>query len=532
MEMVIAMAIITIVFSSILPLFRNVQAGWDARRGGSEMVQNGRVAMEHLNSSLAEALEITAVSNSSNTDGYIEFVDNTGTTLRCDLAANNYIQFGPVGSQAELAGPVTSLKFTCYALEDMDTVTTDVESIRFVRIDADFVNSATNGKDRSFSTSAHLRANTSAGSWEMGESVEYDKKQGQKPRLTHITDNKYLCVYEQKSDDGWACVLSVDSEAMEVTAYAGIEYSDKDGEEPFVIKLDTEHYMVFYFDNSDYPAYVAVLTVDTDNWTVSRETNLEWEPDQAENIVAVEIDSTHFLCLYMGKSDRAYAVVVELDRDTWEVTVASDFERLYNKKIESPDLVAIDATHFLYVYERDRRDDLYVGVLTIDTDTWEITDEGRNRFDKDAEYPCLARIDSTHYLCAFLDDDDKSGRVLIFEVDTDNWKVDDGDQYTFYEDRLDKKHAVELIKLEGTDDTFLVLFEDEDTGKGYGVALTVDIDADVVTCSTPYMLFDDDYNYPNAIWIEGSSYLCAYKGKKKDGFAFVFNYTGGGEILP
>jgi len=525
MEMVIAMAIITVIFASILPLFRNVQAGWDVKRGTSEALQNGRVAMEFLNQNIAKSLEITAVSLSSSTDGFIEFVDNDGITLRCDLSANNYIRFGPVGSQEELAGPVTGLKFTCYALDDLDTPITDVESIRLVKINADFVNAAANGPDKPFSTSAYIQAGSGGGGWAMGKSVEYDKSEGDKPTLVKITDGKYLCIYEQKSDHGWASVLSVDTEDLEVTAYPGTEYSDSDdAEQPFVIKLDTEHYMVFYFERSDDPGYVGVLTVDTDNWTVSLETSTEWEPEKAEDIVAVAIDSTHFLCLYMGDGDDAYAAVLQLDRSTWQVTVVN-IERIYNREIESPDLLAIDENHFIYVYERDGRDDLYAGVLKVDLDDWDIKEKSRDRFDKDAEYASLARIDSTHYLCTFVDDNDKYGVAVILEVDTDDWEVDDGDDYIFYEDRLAENRPVELIKLEDTDDTFLALFSDEDTDEGYGVVLTVDIDADVVTCSTPYMLFDDDYSYPSAIWIEGPSYLCAYKGKKKDGFAFVFNYS-------
>jgi hypothetical protein len=234
----------------------------------------------------------------------------------------------------------------------------------------------------------------------------------------------------------------------------------------------------------------------------------------------------------MGDSGDAYAAVLELDRNTWEVTVVNDhFEEIYDNEIECPDLMAIDEDHFIYVYERDSRDDLYAGVLKVDLDDWDIHRESRDRFDKDAEYPRLARIDSTHYLCTFVDDNDKYGVAVILEVDTGNWEVDDGDDYTFYEGELDNGLPVELIKLEDTDDTFLALFSDEDTKEGYGVALTVDIDNDVVTCSTPYMFFEKDYSYPSAIWIEGPSYLCAYKGKKKDGYAFIFNYIAGG-VLP
>jgi hypothetical protein len=166
MEMVMAMAIITIVFAAVVPQFRVINNGWDSKRGNAEMLQNGRVLMDHIFRNLSKAVRITAVSDSGETNGYIEFENNDGNDLRYEITAGNYVGFGPVGNLSDLAGPVSSLQFTCYDDNDLDTSITDVNSIRFVNVQATFSNSALLAQDKIFTASAYLRTN--------GESSECD----------------------------------------------------------------------------------------------------------------------------------------------------------------------------------------------------------------------------------------------------------------------------------------------------------------------------------------------------------------------
>ena len=74
LEMLIALAIVGIVFAVILPQFRAIMGGWDSKAGSAEMLQNGRVLIDHLNSNLSKAVQITAVSDLSEVNGYIEFL--------------------------------------------------------------------------------------------------------------------------------------------------------------------------------------------------------------------------------------------------------------------------------------------------------------------------------------------------------------------------------------------------------------------------------------------------------------------------
>jgi hypothetical protein len=58
-----------------------------------------------------------------------------------------------------LAGPVSSLQFTCYDGNDFTNAITDGNSIRFVDVETTLPNPAALGQDKMFTTSAYLRAN-------------------------------------------------------------------------------------------------------------------------------------------------------------------------------------------------------------------------------------------------------------------------------------------------------------------------------------------------------------------------------------
>ena len=161
LEMVIAMAIMAVLFAVLVPLLRAIQNSWDSKAGDAEMLQNGRVLMDHLQRNLSTVSRITAVSSSAETDGYIEFQDNDANSVRYDInGETGYVEFGPAGNLADLAGPVTQFQFTCYDACDLDTPldpVTDTGLIRFVKVQTTLTNSAGMGQDLTLTASAYLR---------------------------------------------------------------------------------------------------------------------------------------------------------------------------------------------------------------------------------------------------------------------------------------------------------------------------------------------------------------------------------------
>jgi hypothetical protein len=181
--MVIALAIMVIIFAAIVPQFGVIRGSWDSKAGAAEAVQNGRVLIDHLNRNLSKAVKVTAVSGSAVTNGYIEFEDNDSNTLRYDInSTSNYVEFGAVGELSDLAGPVSQLQFTCYDACDLDTAITDVNDIRSVKVETTLTNPATLGQDKTFIAQAYLRTNAGGGgaTFNFGnENVEAEELTGQ-----------------------------------------------------------------------------------------------------------------------------------------------------------------------------------------------------------------------------------------------------------------------------------------------------------------------------------------------------------------
>lgn len=81
-EMLIAMAVIVIIFATVAPQIKCIQNSWASKRENASIIQNGRVLMDHIARNLSEAGRIVAVSSPAEPNGFIEFEDSDGNTMR------------------------------------------------------------------------------------------------------------------------------------------------------------------------------------------------------------------------------------------------------------------------------------------------------------------------------------------------------------------------------------------------------------------------------------------------------------------
>lgn len=162
METVVSLVLIAIVFAAVIPQFGHIRNSWASRQGKLDTVQNGRTLTEFINRRLASAVKVLAVSDPSDTRGFIEYVAEDGKTFRFSLSADNYVQFGEPKNLSDLAGPVGELKFLCYALENLDQPVVDVDSIRFVKAVATFSSPSRDAASHEYVSSAFLYSGPAA----------------------------------------------------------------------------------------------------------------------------------------------------------------------------------------------------------------------------------------------------------------------------------------------------------------------------------------------------------------------------------
>ena len=161
-EMLIALSILAVLGAVLIPQIHSVQQGWASKEDSSERMQNVRVLADHIYTNLSKASAITAVSDNTDTNGYIEFASNNGATYRYEVA-DDFVMFGVPDGTEELAGPVSELVFTCYDANDITTPITDPNLIRSVRSRFTFISDNELRADESYSVWSYLFTNSQTG---------------------------------------------------------------------------------------------------------------------------------------------------------------------------------------------------------------------------------------------------------------------------------------------------------------------------------------------------------------------------------
>ena len=529
LEMSIAIAIMAVVFAVLVPQLRALHNSWDSKAGNAETLQNSRILKDHLQRNLSSALRITAVSGPVETNGYIEFLDNDANNIRYDInGISNYVQFGPVGNLADLAGPVSQLQFTCYDAFDLDTPITDVNAIRCVKVETTLTNSASLGQDMTLATQAYIRSNTlpTAGGdiTKMSDPwLEFDAVQGREPALVHMSGIKYLCVYRGDSDDGWACVLTVNPDDWSVTASGFLEYDTKQGITPVLAKIDETHFLcVYQGDRGDGWSHVLY---ETTPGVITDGPPKEFDTADCTTPALCQIDTAHYLCTY-ADMDTGYtvkSVVLTVDTGSWSISngTSTTFSGSYSP---APTLVKIDDTHYLCAYEGQTGSVHGAAVvLTVNPADWTITPGAHFDFHGEtADAMELVKIDNTHYLCTYWAGSNE-GRATVLTVNPNDWTVTKDIGPDFFLDLLTTGNH-QLSQIDSTN--FLCAYPAFTTG-GTAVVLTVNTGDWSVSKKTPTTFESVSCQQPALSQIDAEHYLCAYVGPGSDGFAGVLELSAG-----
>ena len=153
-ELMAALVIMALILISFPAAFRGGTHVWQASDRHAEVLQNALIGMEQITRELRQAKNVISVSASSDTTGYIEFkyaedtdYDGVDDVYKYQLyaAIGGYLQYawshdGTVvlaNSLDMIAGPVSSLTFTCYKFMDgsyMEIDTTDSDDIASIRL--------------------------------------------------------------------------------------------------------------------------------------------------------------------------------------------------------------------------------------------------------------------------------------------------------------------------------------------------------------------------------------------------------------
>ena len=346
-----------------------------------------------------------------------------------------------------------------------------------------------------------------------GTPFEFEPNAGETTALSKIDDIHYLCAYSSSSRDGWAVILAVDTVTDTLIKGTPHEFDTLEGKEPALCKIDDTHYLCAYSSCFGDNGMAVVLTVDMSDSTITSGTAFEFDTDNARYPALSKIDDTHYLCAYGGvwgspPDVDGWAVVLTVNTNDWTITKETAFEFATSSGKE-PSLSKIDDTHFLCSYY-NVGEGIWSVVLTVDTSDWTITKGTAFQVASAGSYISpLSRLDETHFLCAY------SGWSVVLTVDTSDWTISKETPFQF-----DTVYGYwpDLSKI---DNTHYLCAHRFTGGDGKTVVLTVNISDWTITKETPFIFETGFSMEPSLSKIDDSHYLCAYEGPSSDGWAVI-----------
>jgi type II secretory pathway pseudopilin PulG len=140
-ELILVTGMISLVGLAVAGLVRNSYEDWELGSDRSSLLQDGHAVLAQMVRTLRQARGFSSVSSPSDQDGYITFtnVDDIIEEFRLNTVTDD-IEYGQPGGLSALAGPATSLIFTCYDINANSlSGPVDANSIQSVQIQTTFV---------------------------------------------------------------------------------------------------------------------------------------------------------------------------------------------------------------------------------------------------------------------------------------------------------------------------------------------------------------------------------------------------------
>ncbi len=182
----------------------------------------------------------------------------------------------------------------------------------------------------------------------------FDTVRGDTPALSRIDDENHLCVYEGNFKKGVAVVLTVDTGTWNISKQIPATFEVTRCTSPAVSRIDSQHYILAYAGPS-YRGQGVVLNVASFPWSISILSRFEFDSDVGLFPDLEKIEDDRYLCVYEGANSDAWTNVFTVDPGTWKVTpgIAVEYDPVGG---ESPAAVQIDESHFLCVYQGSNND--------------------------------------------------------------------------------------------------------------------------------------------------------------------------------
>lgn len=265
-------------------------------------------------------------------------------------------------------------------------------------------------------------------------SLEWEVALSRWQSVVPVDTNHFVMFTEGNASDGFAVVFAVDTTTWAVTTTSVLEFDTRNSSWNTACMIDTNHFVNFWLGGATaVDSFAQVFTVNTTTWAVTTAAAAkQWiTTNVALNMQAYKVDTNHFITFYQDQtSTDGFVQVFTVNTTTWAVTTASsvlEFDTQDYQTAGNGAISRVDTNHFLFTWASvdtaaGAAHDGFAQVFAVNTTTWAVTTAAASiEYETtQGEYPATSEIiagSTNKYLLLFSGSgDDGFAQTLSVEI--------------------------------------------------------------------------------------------------------------------
>lgn len=356
--------------------------------------------------------------------------------------------------------------------------------------------------------------------------LEFDTQNGRYISAVLVDSNHMVAVWAGgASSYGTAQVFSVNTTTWAVATSGNLFLFNGNVfcYDNHVVFIDSTHVINAFTGDSD-DGFIVTLAINTTTWAISTAaTALEFDTNDSSNHSLIKIDTNHVVLFRQGVSGDGFANVFTVNTTTWAVTTASSPLEFDTQNSQGNGACMLDTNHAINFWGGGASSYAFAQTFTINTTTWAITTAASSlNFNTagTAKYHKCVLIDATHVLGLSYIQTANVMSAQVFAINTTTWAVSTASSPFTLDDSSSVAGVPDLKALNANH--FVVNYCGT-SGDGFSQVLTVNTSTWAISTTAASLEFDTaDGTYNSTVIIDSNHFVNVWQGSGSDGFIQAF----------
>jgi len=167
-----------------------------------------------------------------------------------------------------------------------------------------------------------------------------------------VDTNHFIAIYGSTDGDGFAVVFAVNTTTWVITtAAAQLEIDTQNFHSGWITQIDANHFVSVYGGGTSSLGYIETLTVNTSTWAITTAAaRLNFDTVKGEEPSVIQIDTNQFLVAWHGAAEDGFIQVFTVNTTTYAVTTTTARLEYDTQNGYYNILLQIDSSHYVNIW--------------------------------------------------------------------------------------------------------------------------------------------------------------------------------------